>query len=364
MQSIPLFPVTGVGSLPRSEAVLKAMRQKQKGKIDAAEFTADDEKIIQMLAAYAAAAIQNARLHENARRLAVLEERERIGMDLHDGIIQSIYAVGLALEYARVALDEDPKQSQQKIEQAIDGLNKTIRDIRTYILDLRPRHFVGLNLKEGLQRLVDEYRAALASRDRREHLDSHFIQRYVDERGYAQPVIPGFGWEKMFGVRERSVVPRPETKIRWTATSPEAAPSLQPSAAEFTGARFEERFEVLDATARPLATLDDVRFVADAYLVPIGLKILTAKRDALKGEPWPPPGNRSRASAYTPCSRPPPWAFCRRILSSCWCADTARFFSKAWCHRLRRCGNFGSFRPPSLFSDTRGSTSCGRASPM
>ena len=43
-------------------------------KIDAAEFTADDEKIIQMLAAYAAAAIQNARLHENARRLAVLEE--------------------------------------------------------------------------------------------------------------------------------------------------------------------------------------------------------------------------------------------------------------------------------------------------
>ena len=41
-----------------------------------------------MLAAYAAAAIQNARLHENTHRLAVLEERERIGMDLHDGIIQ------------------------------------------------------------------------------------------------------------------------------------------------------------------------------------------------------------------------------------------------------------------------------------
>jgi GAF domain-containing protein len=48
-------------------------------KMDASEFTADDEKIIQMLAAYAAAAIQNARLHENTHRLAVLEERERIG---------------------------------------------------------------------------------------------------------------------------------------------------------------------------------------------------------------------------------------------------------------------------------------------
>jgi signal transduction histidine kinase len=121
-----------------------------------------DEREIQMLTAigaWAGVTVENARLHRQGRRLAVLEERERIGMDLHDGIIQSIYAVGLALEYARVALEEDPKQSQQKIEQAIDGLNKTIRDIRTYILDLRPRHFVGLNLKEGLQRLVDEYRA-------------------------------------------------------------------------------------------------------------------------------------------------------------------------------------------------------------
>jgi signal transduction histidine kinase len=121
-----------------------------------------DEREINILAAigaWAGVTVENARLHRQGRRLAVLEERERIGMDLHDGIIQSIYAVGLALEYARVALDEDPQESQQKIEQAIDGLNKTIRDIRTYILDLRPRHFVGLNLKEGLQRLVEEYRA-------------------------------------------------------------------------------------------------------------------------------------------------------------------------------------------------------------
>src|SRR5688500_18186990 len=67
-------------------------------KIGAPAFTVDDEKIIQMLAAYAAAAIQNARLHENTRQLAVLKERERIGMDLHDGIIQSIYGVGLFVE--------------------------------------------------------------------------------------------------------------------------------------------------------------------------------------------------------------------------------------------------------------------------
>jgi signal transduction histidine kinase len=120
-----------------------------------------DEREIQLLTAIGAwtgVASENARLHGQARRLAVLEERERIGMDLHDGIIQSIYAVGLALEYARVALEEDPRQSQLKIEQSIEGLNKTIRDIRAYILDLRPRHFAGVSLKSGLQRLVEEYR--------------------------------------------------------------------------------------------------------------------------------------------------------------------------------------------------------------
>ena len=52
-----------------------------------------------MLAAQAAIAIENANLYKQVQRLAVLEERERIAMDLHDGIIQSIYGVGLMLEY-------------------------------------------------------------------------------------------------------------------------------------------------------------------------------------------------------------------------------------------------------------------------
>ncbi|HLA97166.1 MAG TPA: GAF domain-containing sensor histidine kinase [Anaerolineales bacterium] len=120
-----------------------------------------DEREINLLTAigaWAGITIENARLHRQAQRVAILEERERIGMDLHDGIIQSIYAVGLALEYARATIEDDTKQSQYKIEQAINGLNKTIRDIRAYILDLRPRQFVGEDLVVGLQRLIDEYR--------------------------------------------------------------------------------------------------------------------------------------------------------------------------------------------------------------
>lgn len=128
-------------------------------KRNATEFTADDERIIQMLAAYAAAAIQNARLHENSRRLAVLEERERIGMDLHDGIIQSIYGVGMALESMRHTIATDPDSAETRIQEAIDNLNQAIRDIRSYILDLRPRQLGSDGLTSGLERLVSEYRS-------------------------------------------------------------------------------------------------------------------------------------------------------------------------------------------------------------
>jgi two-component system sensor histidine kinase DevS len=115
--------------------------------------------LLAAIGAWAGITIENARLNRQSRRLAVLEERERIGMDLHDGIIQSIYGVGLALDYARVSLEEDAEQARQKIEESIDALNDTIRDIRAYILDLRPRQFNSQDLMQGLQRLIDEFQA-------------------------------------------------------------------------------------------------------------------------------------------------------------------------------------------------------------
>jgi two-component system sensor histidine kinase DevS len=128
-------------------------------KIGAPVFTADDEKIIQMLAAYAAAAIQNARLHENTRRLAVLEERERIGMDLHDGIIQAIYGVGLSLESALHSFEDEPEDAKSRVQHSIDSLNQAIRDLRGYILDLRPRQMGNEGLMSGLNRLISEFRS-------------------------------------------------------------------------------------------------------------------------------------------------------------------------------------------------------------
>ena len=127
-------------------------------KMGAAEFSQADQEMVELLAAHAAIAIQNARLYEQVGRLAIVEERTRIGMDLHDGVIQSIYAVGLTLESARLALQQNPEEADTLLEQAISALNDTIRDIRNFILDLRPHRFGG-DLRRGLARLVREFQA-------------------------------------------------------------------------------------------------------------------------------------------------------------------------------------------------------------
>lgn len=122
-------------------------------------FTAQDEQVLEMFATQAAIAIENAQLYRQKQQLAVLQERERFGMDLHDGVIQSIYAVGLMLEEAEHGLEQDPREAHTHVEQAKQRLNEVIRDIRSYILDLRPQRFQGRDLPRGLEELVREFRA-------------------------------------------------------------------------------------------------------------------------------------------------------------------------------------------------------------
>jgi len=104
-------------------------------------------------------AVMVTRLNRQARRLAILEERERIAMDLHDGTIQSIYAVGLTLDYSRMMIEESPAEASQSVAQAIDGLDAVIRDIRAYILDLQPSRIRMSDLREGLALLIREFKA-------------------------------------------------------------------------------------------------------------------------------------------------------------------------------------------------------------
>jgi signal transduction histidine kinase len=79
-------------------------------------------------------------------------------MDLHDGIIQAIYGVGLSLEGALHSMDESPAEAKDRIQHSIAGLNQAIRDLRAYILDLRPRQMGNDGLLSGLKRLATEFR--------------------------------------------------------------------------------------------------------------------------------------------------------------------------------------------------------------
>jgi len=104
-------------------------------------------------------AIENARLTRQARRVAVLEERERFGMDLHDGIIQSIYATGLTLDSLRLLLESSPEKVEGMLDQVIGSLNSVIRDIRSYILDLQPTRVRSIHLADALKELAREFKA-------------------------------------------------------------------------------------------------------------------------------------------------------------------------------------------------------------
>ena len=93
-----------------------------------------------------------ARLH----RLAVLEDRERIAKELHDGVIQALFAVGMNLQ-ATEAKANDPDAVRARLGGAVDSIDLAIRDLRNYIFGLRPGILADRQLDQALRHLVDEF---------------------------------------------------------------------------------------------------------------------------------------------------------------------------------------------------------------
>jgi len=103
-------------------------------KIGWSEFTKDDEDLVRALALAAGIAIENARLHERVQEIAVFEDRDRIARDLHDAVIQRLFAVGLSLQGMTRSVTT-PRESEG-LRGAIDELDATIRQIRSSIFEL------------------------------------------------------------------------------------------------------------------------------------------------------------------------------------------------------------------------------------
>ena len=127
-------------------------------KREASEFSADDQALVETFALHAGIAIENARLHEQVQRLAVVDERDRISRDLHDSVIQSIYAVTLSLDDVPELIDETPEEARQRVDEGIDALHGVIRDIRNFIFGLRPLLLDSGSLLDGLRVLASELR--------------------------------------------------------------------------------------------------------------------------------------------------------------------------------------------------------------
>ena len=123
-----------------------------------AEFSETDQTLVEMFALHAGIAIENARLHDQVRRLAVVDERDRISRDLHDSVIQAIYAQTLALDDVPDLVDEDPDEARRRVDGAIDALNAVIRDVRNFIFGLRPVLLESGDLADGLHQLATELR--------------------------------------------------------------------------------------------------------------------------------------------------------------------------------------------------------------
>ncbi len=123
-------------------------------KLDGASFDDDDEHLVGALARAAGIAIDNARLHARVRELTLAEDRERIARDLHDTVIQRIFAVALSLQATLGSVDR-PELSA-RLATAVGDLDETIRQIRTSIFALQPPPSASTGLRVAILDLCAE----------------------------------------------------------------------------------------------------------------------------------------------------------------------------------------------------------------
>lgn len=127
-------------------------------------FDEEDERVLVVLATQAAIAVENARLYDETerkgrelQRLQVLDERERIGKELHDGVIQSLFALGMSLQ--GLAASSSDAEIARRLEAAVEDVDQAIRDLRNYIFGLRPGILADRQLDQALKELTTEFGA-------------------------------------------------------------------------------------------------------------------------------------------------------------------------------------------------------------
>src|SRR3954464_14995762 len=127
-------------------------------KEDAETFSESDQKLIELLAAHAAIAIENARLHERSRELSIIEERNRLARDLHDSVTQQLFGVALAAESAQTLLERDRAGAAAELKRVSELARGAMEELRAVVFELRPASLEAEGLATVLRKHVEVLR--------------------------------------------------------------------------------------------------------------------------------------------------------------------------------------------------------------
>ena len=127
-------------------------------KQDADSFDDDDQRLIEMLAAHAAVAIENARLIERSRELSIVEERNRLARELHDSVSQKLFGLVLTAEAAATLLGRSDGAAAEQVARLGELAQEALAELRELIFELRPTSLEEEGLAATLRKQVDMLR--------------------------------------------------------------------------------------------------------------------------------------------------------------------------------------------------------------
>ena len=127
-------------------------------KVGARHFSDEDQRLIEMLAAHAAIAIENGRLFERSRELTVVEERNRLARDLHDSVTQTLFSVVLTAEAAAVLVDRDGERAKEELRRLQELARGAWQEMRALIFEMRAGELEANGLVPTLRKHLDVLR--------------------------------------------------------------------------------------------------------------------------------------------------------------------------------------------------------------
>lgn len=124
-------------------------------KLDSSDFSDEDEELIGLLAAHAAIAIANARLHEQTRALSIAAERNRLALDLHDAVSQKLFGLVLSAEAVGTLLERDPAAARSQVSKLQVLAQEALGELRSLVFELRPPDLETDGLGGALRKHVE-----------------------------------------------------------------------------------------------------------------------------------------------------------------------------------------------------------------